>query len=156
MTDKKMTGQTMTDRGLDARWQKNAAAQRARFADYTLDPAHTIALEPHKGVAKVVWNGVVIAESANAIELHERKHEPVLYFPPGDVDKDLLQRTDHATHCPYKGDASYWSLKSGDAIAENAVWAYESPIAAMDGIQGHMAFYLDSMGKDYGLVIQND
>lgn len=149
----------MTDQHLNDRWQANAATQRARFADYALDPAHTITLEPHKGVAKVVWNGVVIAESANAIELHERNHEAVLYFPAGDVSSDLLHRTDHATHCPYKGDASYWSLTSGDAgedtVAENAVWAYESPIAEMGSIKGHMAFYLDTMGKDYGLVIQS-
>lgn len=146
----------MTDHTLEDRWQDNAATQRARFADYTLDPAHTITLEPHKGVAKVVWNGVVIAESANAVELHERNHDAVLYFPASDVDSALLQRTDHATHCPYKGDASYWSLREGDTVAENAVWAYESPIAAMNGIKGHMAFYLDSMGKDYGLVIQHN
>lgn len=145
----------MTDTTLNDRWQANADAQRTRFADYTLDPAHTITLEPHAGTAKVLWHGKVIAESANAIELHERKHEPVLYFPAEDVDAGLLQRTDHATHCPYKGDASYWTLSSGEGGAENAVWAYESPIDAMIGIKGHMAFYLDTMGKDYGLVIES-
>jgi len=145
----------MTEQTLEQRWQENAAAQRARFSDYALDPAHTITLEPHPGKAKVLWQGKVIAESDKAIELHERKHEAVLYFPAADVKADVLKRTDHATHCPYKGDASYWTLTTGEAVAENAVWAYESPIDAVAGIKGHMAFYLDTMGKDYGLVIES-
>lgn len=146
----------MTDQSLEDRWQNNAATQRARFADYALDPAHTITLQPHAQTAKILWNGIVIAESRNAIELHERKHEAVLYFPPADVNTALCQRTDRATHCPYKGDASYWTLTSDTAVAENAVWAYESPIAAMAGIKGYRAFYLDSMGKDFGIVSQSD
>lgn len=145
----------MSEPTVQQRWQKNAAAQRARFADYTLDPAHTITLEPHAETTRVVWNGEVIAESHDAIELHERKHEAVLYFPRADVKAAFLTRTDHATHCPYKGDASYWTLKSGGAMAENAVWSYESPIDAMAGIKNYMAFYLDSMGKDFGLTVED-
>lgn len=139
-----------------ASWQKNADAQRARFADYTLDPAHTIELEPHQGFARVLWNGQVVAESKNAIKLLERKHDAVFYFPPSDVRQDLLTKTDHATHCPYKGDASYWTLRTGNLVADNAVWAYESPIPAVGDMQNLMAFYLDSMGKDFGLVLETD
>lgn len=138
------------------RWATNAATQRARFADYTLDPAHTITLNVHAGSTRVIWNGAVIAESDKAVELHERKHDPVFYFPQDSVRLDLLERTDHATHCPYKGDASYWSLNSRETSAENAVWAYESPIAAMSDITGYMAFYLDDMGKDFGLTLETD
>ncbi|MEQ9112343.1 MAG: DUF427 domain-containing protein [Rhodospirillaceae bacterium] len=142
------------DARLEKRWQSNAAAQRARFAAYKLNPEHTISLHPHDGVIRILWNGDVIAESDHAIALHERKHDPVYYIPKEDVRTNLLVRTDHATHCPYKGDACYWSLVSEDKVAENAVWAYESPIVAMDEIAGLMAFYLDAMGKDFGLTIE--
>lgn len=148
--------ETNTNQLIGVRWKANAAAQRARFSDYELDPAHTITLNAHRGTTRVVWNGLVIAESDKAVELHERKHDPVFYFPQDDVRLDLLERTDHATHCPYKGDASYWSLNSNETSAENAVWAYESPVSAMAGITGFMAFYLDIMGKDFGLTLETD
>ena len=146
----------MSDKAQTDRWQENAATQRARFTAYTLDPAHTITLEPFGGLARILWQGVVIAESQKAITLLERNNEPVIYFPQTDVRQDLLGRTDHATHCPYKGDASYWSLKDAGKVAENAVWAYESPIPVVSGIAGLMAFYLDSMGKDFGLTLENN
>ncbi len=150
----------MNDQPIDSdimhRWKENTAEQRARFADYTLDPAHTIKLHTHEGIARVLWNDTIIAESAAAVELHERKHEPVFYFPTDDVKTDLLTRTDNATHCPYKGDASYWSLSIDGTSAENAVWAYQSPIPAVLGIKGYMAFYLDSMGKNFGLNLETD
>ena len=150
-----MTNQSM-DSDTARRWQANADTQRARFSNYTLDPAHTITLHPHDGIARVVWNDTVVAQSPAAIALHERNHEPVFYFPTDDIQTELLTRTDHATHCPYKGDASYWSLDKDGSVAENAVWAYESPIAAMAGIKGYMAFYLDSMGKTFGLNLETD
>jgi len=144
------------DFSLQRRWEENAAAQRALFAEYKLDPAHTIELVSHEGVAKILWQGNTIAESRNAVKLLERKHDAVFYFPPEDVRTDLMERNDHATHCPYKGDASYWTLQDGARNAENSVWAYESPIEAVAGIKGMMAFYLDSMGKDFGLIQEID
>ncbi len=142
------------DQSITDQWALNAETQRTRFADYTLDPAHTITLNAHDGLVRVIWNGNVIAESVNAIELHERKHDPVFYFPRDDIKLERLTRTDHATHCPYKGDASYWSLNADGSFAENAVWAYDSPIEAMFAITGFMAFYLDIMGKDFGLTLE--
>ncbi len=144
----------MADEDRKQRWQDNAAAQRARFADYTLDPAHTITLEPAGECVRVLWQGETIAESTSAVALHERKHSPVYYFPQSDVRTELMERTDHATHCPYKGDASYWTLKGAGSTAENAVWAYESPLESVSGIKDLMAFYLDEMGKDFGLAIE--
>jgi uncharacterized protein (DUF427 family) len=142
----------MDDTSRAQRWQDNAAAQRARFTDYTLDPGHTIELQPHTGSARILWNGQVIAKSDHALKLLERNHDAVFYFPQSDVSLDVLERTDHATHCPYKGDASYWTLRSGDSAADNAVWAYESPIDVVDGVKDLMAFYLDSMGQTFGLT----
>ncbi|MGY8962888.1 MAG: DUF427 domain-containing protein [Rhodospirillales bacterium] len=145
----KLSNQSITEQ-----WARNAKNQRARFADYALDPAHTITTTLYDGLARVIWNSSVIAESVNAIELHERKHDPVFYFPQKDVKLKLFTRTGHATHCPYKGDASYWSLNADRDLAENAAWAYESPIEAMSTINGFMAFYLDAMGKKFGLILE--
>jgi uncharacterized protein (DUF427 family) len=65
----------------------------------------------------------------------------VQYIPREDADLSLLTRTDNATHCPYKGDASYYSIKVGDRVAENAIWSYEQPFPAMAEIAEHLAFY---------------
>ena len=67
-------------------------------------------------------------DSRHAKLLHEQGHLPIYYFPEEDVRMDLLEPTDHATHCPLKGDASYWSVRVGDRVAENAVWGYPDPI----------------------------
>lgn len=67
----------------------------------------------------------------------------MLYIPRDDADMTLLQRTDHATYCPYKGDCAYYSIPAGGARAVNAVWTYEQPYPAVDAIRGHLAFYPD-------------
>jgi uncharacterized protein (DUF427 family) len=72
--------------------------------------------------------------------LHESQILPRLYVPLEDVRADLLERTDHATHCPFKGDASYWSVRVGDRVAENAVWTYEEPLEAMTKAAGFVSF----------------
>lgn len=144
----------MSEEERKQRWQENAATQRARFADYSLDPEHTITLEPAGERVRVVWNGETIADSTSAVALFERKHDAVYYIPQSDVRMDLLSRTDLATHCPYKGDASYWTIAADQGSAENAVWAYESPLDAVGRIKDLMAFYLDSMGKDFGLTLE--
>lgn len=63
------------------------------------------------------------------------------YIPRADVDFGLLERTDHSTYCPFKGDASYYSIRTGDGVAENAVWTYEAPHDAVAEIKDHVAFY---------------
>jgi adenylate cyclase len=106
---------------------------------------HWIRIEPSSGRARVEFNGVRIAESARALVLHETRLAPAYYFPAEDVRMDLLARTEHTTHCPFKGNASYWSLKVGDKVAENAVWAYEEPYRDAEPIRGYLAFYRDKV-----------
>ena len=108
-------------------------------------PARRIDVEPCAARVKVELGGEVVADSARALLLREGDYPPVHYFPRDDVRMDLLRRTDHATHCPYKGDASYWTIEAGGRAAKNAVWSYEQPIAAMTGIAGYLAFYRDRM-----------
>ena len=104
---------------------------------------HRIRLEASARRARVVFNGTTVAESDHAVILHEAGHTQVLYFPRRDVRLHLMRPTDHRTHCPYKGDAAYWTLTVGEKSAENAVWSYENPIESVAGIRGYMAFYKD-------------
>ncbi len=75
----------------------------------------------------------------------EPRHRPVTYFPRADVRMDLMRRTDHGSHCPFKGDASYWTLEVGDRVAKNAVWSYEEPFEAVSAIKDYLAFYRGRM-----------
>ena len=87
--------------------------------------------------------GKVIVNTRSALILREAGYPPVLYLPRSDADLSLLQRTDHATYCPYKGDCSYYSIPLGGAKSINAVWTYEEPYAAVEAIKGYLAFYRD-------------
>src|SRR5438132_11192935 len=78
---------------------------------------------------RALFAGETVVDSRRAKLLHEYGHLPVLYFPKGEVRMDLLEPTEHRTHCPYKGDASYWSVRVGERASENAAWGYPEPIA---------------------------
>jgi len=108
-------------------------------------PEHTVTLEREGKRVSVVFNGETIAESTNAVTLHEANYPPMYYLPREDVRAEVLTATAHHTHCPFKGDASYWSIKVGDKDSENAVWSYEIPFDEVAEIKDHMAFYPDRM-----------
>jgi uncharacterized protein (DUF427 family) len=84
-----------------------------------------------------------VADTTRALTLKETTLRAVQYIPRADVDMHVLVRSAHATHCPYKGDAAYFSLAVDDKRAENAVWSYETPFPAMAEIKEHLAFYPD-------------
>ena len=112
-------------------------------------PGHSVSANPSSAHVKVILGGEVIADTREAIELHESMGQgkktlaPVVYYiPRKDVKMDRLVRTSHKTHCPFKGDASYYSLKDGP---ENAVWSYEQPFEGMDAIKERLAFYPDKV-----------
>ena len=104
---------------------------------------HPITITPTARRVTVSLDGVVIADTRAALTLRESTYPAVQYIPRADVDMSLLQRTDHATYCPYKGDASYYSITPGGARTVNAVWTYEDPYTAVDAIEEHLAFYPD-------------
>jgi uncharacterized protein (DUF427 family) len=87
--------------------------------------------------------GRVVADTRESLLLCEAAYPPVIYFPRKDVDMSLLQRTDHSSYCPYKGDASYYSIPIGGQKAANAVWTYETPFDAVRQIKSYLAFYPD-------------
>jgi uncharacterized protein (DUF427 family) len=106
-------------------------------------PDHPITIErtPNRVVISVA--GRVIADTRDALTLRESTYPPVQYVPRKDVDMTLLERTDHTTYCPYKGDASYFSIPLGGDRSANAVWTYEATYAAVALIKDHLAFYPD-------------
>jgi len=106
-------------------------------------PDHPISITRNSRRVVVTLGGKVVADTREALTLQEASYPPVQYIPRKDVDMALLARTDHATYCPYKGEASYYSLPPGGARSANAVWTYESAHPAVAAIQDHLAFYPD-------------
>jgi uncharacterized protein (DUF427 family) len=103
--------------------------------------AHRITVSDPVVAVRVEVDGVVVAESQRARVLREGGLPPRYYVPRDDVRMELLVPTEHATTCPFKGDASYWTLARQDARHENIVWSYEEPIASLPEIAGLLCFY---------------
>lgn len=108
----------------------------------TPGPDHPITVQRHDGRVRVALHGATVAESQRALVMHEASYPAVYYIPLADVIRDRLVPSDHTTWCPFKGEARYFHLQSADgALAENAVWTYPTPHAAVDAIADHAAFY---------------
>jgi uncharacterized protein (DUF427 family) len=106
-------------------------------------PDHPITIEANPARVVVSVAGRVLADTQDALTLREAGHQPVQYIPLRDVDTSLLEPTDHATYCPYKGDCSYYSIPIGGAKSVNAVWTYKAPYTAVTEIKDRVAFYPD-------------
>lgn len=104
-------------------------------------PDHPITIAPADTTVTVRWGDRIVAKTDDALVLHESSYRPVYYLPLDSVEADALGTSAHRTYCPYKGDASYYSLTDGDRIVENAVWTYRSPYDAVAEIAGRVAFY---------------
>src|SRR3712207_1066545 len=99
---------------------------------------HVLYFEDSPRWVRVMLGGETIADSKRVKLLHETGHLPVYYFPIEDVRMDLLEESDHTTYCPFKGGASYWSVRVGDKVAENAVWSYPEPIGSAQIGRAHV------------------
>ncbi len=106
-------------------------------------PDHPITVEPNPNRLVVKLGDKVIADTTRALTLREADYPPVQYIPREDADMTRLERTGHATYCPYKGEASYYSIPDGGDRSVNAIWTYEAPYDAVAQIKGHLAFYPD-------------
>lgn len=106
-------------------------------------PDHPIAIEHYPRKVVVTFAGKRIAESSRALRLSEASLPPAFYIPRQDVDMKALTPSSHSTHCPYKGDASYFSIAANGRTSDNAVWTYEAPYPAVREIKDHLAFYPD-------------
>lgn len=105
------------------------------------NPSHRITIEPFDGIVTVAFSDATLASTEKALVLREADYRPAYYIPFDDIDFELLKRSDTSTHCPYKGDASYWNASA----AGDVMWSYESPYDEMTVIKGHGAFYPDKV-----------
>ncbi|QRM50143.1 DUF427 domain-containing protein [Rhizobium sp. BG6] len=106
-------------------------------------PDHPITIDPSSSRVVVTAGGRVIADSRRALTLKEASYPVVQYIPREDVNLSLVERTDHHSYCPYKGEASYFSILPGGERSKNAIWTYEDPYGAVEEIAGYFAFYPD-------------
>lgn len=102
-------------------------------------------LEDYPRRMRAIFADETVLDSRRARLLHEHGHLPVLYFPPEEVRTELLEPTARSTHCPWKGDASYASVRVGDRVAENAVWSYPEPVEGAAPLAGYLAFHWEAM-----------
>jgi uncharacterized protein (DUF427 family) len=110
-------------------------------------PDHPILIQHNRARVVVSVAGRVIADTRNALTLREADYPAVQYIPREDVDLTQLERTDHATYCPYKGDCSYYTIPAGGKKSVNAIWSYEDPYPAVAQIKEHVAFYPDRVDE---------
>ena len=103
--------------------------------------ASHIKIRPAPGTWSVRAGGAVLGETTQALELTEGDYPPVIYFPREDIAMAFLDASDQTSHCPHKGDASYYSVVTKSRTLQNAVWSYEDPKEAVAAIRGHLAFY---------------
>jgi uncharacterized protein (DUF427 family) len=120
-----------------------------RESGFKSNPDYRITLERSPRRVRIQFNGEWIADSTNAHLLFETRHLPVYYLPRGDVRMDLMRPTEHHSFCPYKGTASYWTIRVGDKTSENAVWGYPDPYDEVEAIKDFVAFYWDRVDHWY-------
>jgi uncharacterized protein (DUF427 family) len=108
---------------------------------FVAHPDYRVDLLPEGRRVKVVFADVTIADTTAALRVEEAGHAPVYYLPEKDVRLDLMHPTEHHTHCPYKGEASYWTIEVPGRRSEHAVWAYPTPYDEVKGLAGYYAFY---------------
>lgn len=109
----------------------------------TVPGGRVITIAPNPNIVRVSFAGHVIALSIRALDLFEDSRPPVIYIPRDDCDMDLFAKTDFASYCPVKGDASYYSVTCGGRTGANVAWSYETPFGHIGAIAGHLAFYPD-------------
>lgn len=112
-------------------------------------PAHRLHWHEFPRRVRARFAGETVLDTVRGMLLHETGLLPVLYVPAADMRSGLLQQTEHTTHCPFKGDASYWSVQAGQQTAENAVWGYLDPIPEADWLRGYLACYWRAMDAWY-------
>lgn len=123
-----------------------AASDAPDAVNYEIDgPKHRLLMHPFPRRVRAALGGETVLDTTRGVLLHESNILPRFYLPLQDMRGELLERTGHSTHCPFKGDASYWSIRAGGRVAENAVWTYEDPIDAAPWLKGLVSVYHEAM-----------
>lgn len=118
--------------------------------DYRLDIA------PASDHIRILAGDTCIADSRLALLVTEPRHHPVWYLPLNDVDAALIEATDHSTYCPFKGHASYWTIRTAEQRLENSIWGYLTPYRECEGLLGHVAFYTDRLTLEINGEVRQD
>ncbi len=118
-------------------------------SSWRLNPRYEIDLIPVSATVTVELGGEIVVQSKNARVMYELGHAPVFYIPRDDVRRELLSDSDHHSHCPYKGDAGYLSVRAGGVISENAIWYYDQPYDEMRQLKGLFGFYFERFDAWY-------
>lgn len=122
------------------------AGRLPETVNYRIDgPAHQLHCHDFPRRVRARFGGETVLDTVHGRLLHETGLLPVLYAPAADFQAGLLEQTQHTTHCPFKGDASYWTVRAGDRIAENAVWGYQDPGSQAAWLRGYLACYWEAM-----------
>ncbi len=106
-------------------------------------------VEPVNKRIRVIFNGVLIADTVKAFRVLETSHPPSYYIPPDDIKMDYLKQTPSRTVCEFKGGASYWTITVGDRVSSDAAWGYKSPLKGFEAIKDHLAFYASRVDECY-------
>ena len=125
------------------------SAQALASPGFAKHPDYRIGWELSPRRVRVMFGGETIADSTRVMLMREQAHLPVYYFPLEDLRQDLMVRTTNKTNCPFKGDASYWSIVAGGKTAENAIWSYLDPYRESAHIKGYAAFYWNRVDRWY-------
>lgn len=104
-----------------------------------------ITIKHASGTYAVRAQGAVIGETSRALELTEGEYDPVIYIPRADLQMVFFDPSEKTSHCPWKGEASYFHLAGKNRRQENVAWSYESPSEGVSEIAGHLAFYPDAV-----------
>ncbi|MEM5327503.1 DUF427 domain-containing protein [Paraburkholderia sp. JHI2823] len=105
------------------------------------DAAHRIDIVANRHRVRVIHGGITVADTLHAVTLRETGYPDVFYFPRADVNMARLERSTRTSHCPYKGEASYYHLRTEDGRVDDAAWSYEAPLDEASAIKGYLAFY---------------
>ena len=122
---------------------------RSEPIGWTLNPDYQVEFDPIPARVRVTLGGQTIGDSRGARVMYELGHAPIYYLPRDDVDMSRLEPTDRDTYCPYKGHASYWTVRVGDAVAENAIWTYLDPYPELAHLEGYLGYYWGRMEAWY-------
>ena len=120
---------------------------------FAANPGHTITLTPETARIQVLFKGTLVADTVRAIRLQEASYPACIYVPRADCRMEYFTETAHQTKCPFKGTARYWTLKTMDGEAENAVWGYDDPFDQMAAIDRHVAFYPNKVAIKTGAAV---
>jgi len=138
---------------------QSRAPVAATVSGMSTSDEYLVSIDPVNQRLRIDIGGEIIADSDNVLVLRETRHAATYYFPKQDVRMDLLEQTNHKTYCPFKGDATYWTILVGSGKLENAAWSYENPYSDAEGIKGCIAFYpdkVDAWWEDGELVTASD